>query len=57
MFVFDPEEMEVFSPNERPGILFEVHSPFSAVNPFDKGIFLRPGYSYRITVTMVNISF
>ncbi|KAG8175124.1 hypothetical protein JTE90_010531 [Oedothorax gibbosus] len=51
-FVFDPEEREVFSPNERPGVVFAIHSPFEAVNPFEKGIFLRPGYSYRITISM-----
>lgn len=45
---------EVFLPGNRPGILFEVHPPFEAVNPFESGIFLKPGRTYMIYVSTVN---
>ncbi|GIY94853.1 uncharacterized protein CEXT_116891 [Caerostris extrusa] len=37
----------------KPGIMFSVHSPFEAVNPFQQGNFLKPGYLYRFTIEMV----
>ncbi|GFT83124.1 uncharacterized protein TNCV_629471 [Trichonephila clavipes] len=51
-FVFDAEERELFYPNSKPGILFAIHSPFEAVDPFEEGIFMKPGYLYRITLQM-----
>ncbi|GIY67854.1 uncharacterized protein CDAR_576681, partial [Caerostris darwini] len=51
-FVFDPEEDEMFYPNSEPGVLFSIHSPFEAVNPFEKGIFMKPGFLYRISVEL-----
>ncbi|GFR27226.1 uncharacterized protein TNCT_488271 [Trichonephila clavata] len=50
---FDPEENELFYPDSKPGIMFAVHSPFEAVNPFEQGIFMKPGNLYRISVQMV----
>ncbi|GBM97330.1 hypothetical protein AVEN_115864-1 [Araneus ventricosus] len=50
---FDPEEHEKFFPNSKPGMLFSVHNPFEAVNPFEQGTFMRPGYLYRITIQKV----
>ncbi|PRD35846.1 UNVERIFIED_CONTAM: hypothetical protein NCL1_10344 [Trichonephila clavipes] len=52
-FVFDAEERELFYPNSKPGILFAIHSPFEAVDPFEEGIFMKPGYLYRITLQML----
>ncbi|GFQ67583.1 uncharacterized protein TNCT_440611, partial [Trichonephila clavata] len=52
-FVFDAEEKELFYPNSKPGILFAIHSPFEAVDPFEEGIFMKPGYLYRITLQMM----
>ncbi|GBN20890.1 hypothetical protein AVEN_242143-1 [Araneus ventricosus] len=49
---FDPEESEVIYPIEKAGIMFQLHSPFEPVNPFETGYFMRPGYLYRITVKM-----
>ncbi|GFY40191.1 uncharacterized protein TNIN_288861 [Trichonephila inaurata madagascariensis] len=49
---FDPEENELFYPDSKPGIMFAVHSPFDAVNPFEEGIFMKPGNLYRISVQM-----
>ncbi|GIX67883.1 uncharacterized protein CDAR_499521 [Caerostris darwini] len=51
-FYLDPEENETFFVNSRPGIMFAVHSPFEAVNPFQQGNFLKPGYLYRFTIEM-----
>ncbi|KAF8795230.1 Acid-sensing ion channel 1 like protein [Argiope bruennichi] len=52
IFTFDPQENELIYPEARAGIMFEVHSPFEAVNPFDTGYFMKPGHLYRITVKM-----
>ncbi|KAF8795231.1 hypothetical protein HNY73_003104 [Argiope bruennichi] len=51
--IFDPEEHEKFFPNSIPGMLFSVHNPYEAVNPFEQGTFMRPGYLYRITIQKV----
>ncbi|GFT09097.1 uncharacterized protein NPIL_548631 [Nephila pilipes] len=51
-FVFDPEENDLFDPDSKPGIIFAIHSPFEAIDPFEKGIFMKPGYLYRITLQM-----
>lgn len=45
---------EVFLPGNRAGILFAVHSPFEAENPFETGVFMKPGRTYMIYVTTVN---
>ncbi|GFY75459.1 uncharacterized protein TNIN_49311 [Trichonephila inaurata madagascariensis] len=52
-FVFDAEEKEIFYPDSKPGILFALHSPFDAVDPFEEGIFMKPGYLYRIKLQMM----
>ncbi|XP_015924700.2 uncharacterized protein [Parasteatoda tepidariorum] len=49
-FKIDCHEDDIFDPNILPGILFEVHSPFEAVNPFLTGYFLQPGRHYKITI-------
>ncbi|GFR31126.1 uncharacterized protein TNCT_329081 [Trichonephila clavata] len=51
--VFDAEEKEVFYPHSKPGILFAIHSPFEAVDPFKEGIFMKPGHLYRIKLEMM----
>uniref|UniRef100_T1E1P4 Putative degenerin n=1 Tax=Cupiennius salei TaxID=6928 RepID=T1E1P4_CUPSA len=43
---------DTFLPGNRPGILFAVHSPFQAVNPFETGIFMKPGRTYMLFVSM-----
>ncbi|CAL1275088.1 unnamed protein product [Larinioides sclopetarius] len=50
---FYPRENDILHPNSKPGILFAIHSPFEAVNPFMKGIFLKPGHLYLISVEMI----
>ena len=45
----------MFIPGNRPGVLFSIHSPYEAVNPFDNGIFLKPGTTYKIDVEMVSV--
>ncbi|CAL1275090.1 unnamed protein product [Larinioides sclopetarius] len=47
---FDPQENEVIYPESKAGIMFQVHSPFEPVNPFETGYFMKPGYIYRITI-------
>ncbi|GIY56097.1 hypothetical protein CEXT_537671 [Caerostris extrusa] len=46
------EPEETFHPWAEPGAVFTIHSPFAAVNPFIKGIVLRPGNSYHIHVRL-----
>lgn len=43
----------MFIPGNLPGVLFSIHSPYEAVNPFENGIFMKPGRTYRIYVQMV----
>ncbi|GIY54177.1 hypothetical protein CEXT_466961 [Caerostris extrusa] len=43
---------ETFHPWGEPGVIFTIHSPFVAVNPFLKGNVLRPGSSYNIHVRL-----
>ncbi|GBN20885.1 hypothetical protein AVEN_242140-1, partial [Araneus ventricosus] len=50
---FDPQESDILYPNSKPGIIFSIHSPFEAVNPFEQGIFLKPGHLYLISVEMI----
>ncbi|GFT09099.1 uncharacterized protein NPIL_548641 [Nephila pilipes] len=49
---FNPEENEIFYPDAKPGIMFAIHSPFEAINPFEDGIFMEPGNLYRISIQM-----
>ncbi|GIY62393.1 uncharacterized protein CDAR_50321 [Caerostris darwini] len=49
------EPEETFHPWAEPGAIFTIHSPFAAVNPFIKGIVLRPGNSYHIHVRLIII--
>ncbi|GIY25801.1 uncharacterized protein CDAR_543351 [Caerostris darwini] len=51
--LFDPEENEAFFPNSKQGIVFAIHSPYEPINPFQKGIFLKPGRLYSITIQML----
>lgn len=53
--VFYIDEGEMFIPGNRPGVLFSIHSPYEAVNPFVKGIFMKPGRTYKIYVEMASI--
>ncbi|GIY62397.1 uncharacterized protein CDAR_50341 [Caerostris darwini] len=46
------EPEETFHPWAEPGAIFTIHSPFVAVNPFNKGNMLRPGSSYHIHVRL-----
>ncbi|GFT05406.1 uncharacterized protein TNCV_124161 [Trichonephila clavipes] len=52
-FVFDAEENEIFYPDSKPGVLFALHSPFDAVDPFEEGLFMKPGHLYRIKLQMM----
>lgn len=47
---FYVREDEMFLPGDQPGVLFAIHNPFKAVNPFEIGIFMRPGRTYMIFV-------
>ncbi|GIY62387.1 uncharacterized protein CDAR_50291 [Caerostris darwini] len=47
------EPGETFHPWGEPGVIFTIHSPFVAVNPFLKGNVLRPGSSYNIHVRLL----
>ncbi|GIY70471.1 uncharacterized protein CEXT_263361 [Caerostris extrusa] len=51
--LFDPEENETFFPKSKQGIVFAIHSPYEPINPFQKGIFLKPGRLYSITIQML----
>lgn len=51
-FTFNIRSDEMFLPGNRAGVLFSIHSPYKAVNPFEEGIFLKPGRSYMIFVSM-----
>ena len=53
-FSFNIRSDEMFLPGNRAGVLFSLHSPFEAVNPFENGIFLKPGRTYMIFVAMVS---
>ena len=46
---------EMFLPGNRAGMLFAVHSPFEAENPFETGVFLKPGRTYMIYVSTVSL--
>ncbi|GIY54180.1 uncharacterized protein CEXT_466981, partial [Caerostris extrusa] len=46
------EPEETFHPWGEPGVMFTIHSPFVAVNPFLKGNVLRPGSFYNIHVRL-----
>ncbi|XP_035221237.1 acid-sensing ion channel 1C-like isoform X2 [Stegodyphus dumicola] len=52
VFTFDLQPEEIFVPGDRAGILFSVHSPFIGVNPFERGIFMKAGRTYKIYVRM-----
>lgn len=54
MLIFYVDETEMMNPTSQPGILFSVHSPFEFVNPFQKGIFLKGGRTYKIYVEIVS---
>ncbi|XP_071037886.1 uncharacterized protein [Parasteatoda tepidariorum] len=49
-YIFDPQMNDVFELDVPPGIFFAVHSPYDAVNPFERGYFLSPGKHYIIDV-------
>lgn len=51
---FYVEDDEVFTPGSMPGVLFTIHSPYEEVNPFEDGIFMKPGRLYKIYIEMVN---
>ncbi|KFM71419.1 hypothetical protein X975_04262, partial [Stegodyphus mimosarum] len=51
-FKFNVQPDEILVPGDRPGILFSVHSQYEAVNPFERGIFMKAGRSYKIYVNM-----
>lgn len=54
VLTFYIDESEMFIPGNLPGVLFSIHSPYEAVNPFENGIFMKPGRTYRIYVQMVS---
>lgn len=44
----------MFTPGSKAGVLFTIHSPYEAVNPFDNGVFMKPGRQYKIYLEMVS---
>lgn len=44
----------MMNPTSEPGVLFSVHSPFEFVNPFERGIFLKGGRTYKFYLEMVS---
>lgn len=54
VLTFYIDESEMFIPGNHPGVLFSIHSPYEAVNPFENGIFMKPGRTYKIFVEMVS---
>lgn len=57
VFNFKVKSDEVFLPGNKAGILFDVHSPFEAVDPFQKSVFMKPGRTYIIYVIVVSKNF
>ncbi|KAG8180874.1 hypothetical protein JTE90_015799 [Oedothorax gibbosus] len=51
-FLFDVQPAESFYKNEKHGLRFLIHSPYYTMNPFVKGISMKPGKAYRIHVSM-----
>ncbi|KAG8180873.1 hypothetical protein JTE90_015798 [Oedothorax gibbosus] len=48
LFLFDVQPAESFRKNAKYGMRLVVHSPYYSVNPFVKGISMKPGMAYRI---------
>ncbi|XP_035227644.1 uncharacterized protein LOC118199889 [Stegodyphus dumicola] len=50
--MFNVQPDEILIPGNRAGILFSIHSPYEAVNPFERGIFMKAGRTYKIYVSL-----
>ncbi|XP_055932771.1 uncharacterized protein LOC129962800 [Argiope bruennichi] len=49
--VFNVSSKEQFIPGHRTGVHFAIHSPYEGYNPTQKGIFMKPGKTYKLYVS------
>ncbi|XP_055934771.1 uncharacterized protein LOC129964111 [Argiope bruennichi] len=51
IMIFNVREDEQFIPGHRTGLFLAIHSPYEGYNPTEKGIFMKPGKTYKLYVT------
>ncbi|GBL85253.1 hypothetical protein AVEN_200439-1, partial [Araneus ventricosus] len=51
ILAFNVREDEQFIPGHRTGLFLAIHSPYEGYNPTEKGIFMKPGKTYKLYVT------
>lgn len=57
ILTFYVDESEMMNRKSKPVVLFSLHSPLQFENPFEKGIVLDGGRTYKIYVEMVSTLF